>query len=148
VRPDSHDPQPRTEPASWTAGSEGAGDPLSTFVTRADGQVVVHLRGELDMATAPALATCLERLCAAHPDTVVVDASHLDFCDSSGLNVLIAYNRRAQQDGVHVLLRGPSDALRRLLEITHLEHLVEDMDTQPIDGNGERSIRQDATEHQ
>jgi anti-sigma B factor antagonist len=106
------------------------------FVTRTDGQVVLHLRGELDMATAPALATCLERLGRADADTVVVDVSHLDFCDSSGLDVLVTYDRDAQEEGARLVLRSPSDGVRRLLEITHLEHLVEDTDRQPSDGSG------------
>jgi anti-anti-sigma factor len=155
VPSDSDDPQARAEHAPWTAGSDGVADPLSMFVTRNDGQVVVHLRGELDMATAPALATCLERLGQADSDTVVVDASHLDFCDSSGLDVLVRYNRDAQQDGARLVLRSPSDGVRRLLEVTHLEHLVEDAQREPGDTGawarrraGRPRAGQDATEHQ
>lgn len=133
---DSDGPQRHTEHAPWTAGSDGVADPLSMFVTRTDDRVVLHLRGELDMATAPALARCLGRLGQADPDTVVVDVSHLDFCDSSGLDVLVAYNRDAQEHGARLVLRSPSDAVRRLLEITHLEHLVEDEDRRPSEGSG------------
>jgi anti-sigma B factor antagonist len=133
VLSDSDDSQARAEHAPCTAGSDGVADPLSMFVARTDGQVVVHLRGELDMATAPAFATCMERLGRPDSDTVVVDVSRLDFCDSSGLDVLVRYNRNAQQDGARLVVRSPSDGVRRLLEVTHLEHLVEDAPGEPGD---------------
>jgi anti-sigma B factor antagonist len=147
VRPDADFSKPRTEHASWTGGSDGLADPLSMLVSRTHGQIVVHLKGELDMATAPALAACLERLRPTRPDTVVVDVSRLDFCDSSGLNVLIRFNRRAQHEGVRLALRAPSGALRRLLQLTHLDDLVEAPDATTLRAVPPE-VDQDATEHQ
>ena len=52
--------------------------------------VVVTIRGEVDLATAPELESCLQRAFGAAPDGVVLDLEGLTFIDSSGLRVLVA----------------------------------------------------------
>ena len=52
--------------------------------------VVVTVRGEVDLATAPELESCLQRAFGAAPDGVVLDLEGLTFIDSSGLRVLVA----------------------------------------------------------
>jgi anti-sigma B factor antagonist len=108
---------------------------FSAVATHVDGRTVVELRGELDMATAPALAERLQQLTDGGAGPVTLDVSGLEFCDSSGLAVLVESHRRGRARGVTVALRSPSRALRRLLSVTHLEDLLEPDGTADLDGS-------------
>jgi anti-anti-sigma factor len=108
---------------------------FSAVAIHVDGRTVVELRGELDMATAPALAERLQRLTDGAAGPVTLDVSGLEFCDSSGLAVLVESHRRGRARGVTVALRSPSRALRRLLSVTHLEELLERDGTADRDGS-------------
>jgi anti-sigma B factor antagonist len=57
-----------------------------------DSQVVVELRGELDIADAASVATVLTGVVARQPK-VIVDLAGLEFIDSSGLAALVACQR-------------------------------------------------------
>ena len=50
---------------------------------------VLHVAGELDISTAPALCLRLESARRVANAQVLVDLSHLEFCDSTGLRALI-----------------------------------------------------------
>ncbi|MFE7516002.1 STAS domain-containing protein [Streptomyces sp. NPDC057540] len=49
---------------------------------------------------------------------LVVDLRNSSFCDSTGLNVLLAVRLRALHRGVHLVLAAPSHQMIRLLEFT------------------------------
>lgn len=81
--------------------------------------VVVTVSGELDMATTDGLARALAEAVttpgAAH---VLVDASAVTFCDSSGLNALIQGHRIAASRGISLRVVQPPHRLRMIMEIT------------------------------
>jgi anti-anti-sigma factor len=69
-----------------------------TQAMRADGSVVVRVRGELDLATSPALEAVLRALATdRHP--AVLDLSELRFIDSSGLRLLLLADADASREG-------------------------------------------------
>lgn len=81
--------------------------------------------GEIDLYTAPNLQT---RLTEAVRDTsphVVIDLSNVEFCDSTGMNVLLAALKRARERGGSLSLAGPQSPVRRILEITGLDTVFE-----------------------
>jgi anti-sigma B factor antagonist len=100
-------------------------DGFATVVTHVEGQVVVHVSGELDMATAPELSECLDRLAASSVPAVVVDLSRLTFCDSSGLGVLVTFAHRVEELGTRLVLRSPTPTVRRVFELTATDRLFE-----------------------
>jgi anti-sigma B factor antagonist len=110
-----------------TVGSPSTTDPhgLSCDIASADGETVVTVAGELDLATAPLLADIVDGLRDPGIDTVVLDVTDLEFCDSSGLSALVRSHRAAEEHGVRVVLRSPPPAVRSLLEITRLQYLIE-----------------------
>jgi anti-anti-sigma factor len=63
-----------------------------------DASVRVRVRGELDLATSPALGETLGRE-IADGKSVVVDLSGVTFIDSSGLNALIRALRLSEGNG-------------------------------------------------
>jgi anti-sigma B factor antagonist len=82
------------------------------------------LRGELDLASAPALAQELETLQLTDAPLIVLDVRGLEFIDSTGLRVILAANTRAQEGGHEFALTHVQPQLQRLLTITHVsEHL-------------------------
>jgi anti-sigma B factor antagonist len=81
------------------------------------------LSGELDAHTAPQLAERLAQLPPGDAD-VVLDIGRVEFMDSSGLRVVIDVHQRAADAGRRLVLRHPTSAVQRLLEISGLsDHL-------------------------
>ena len=80
----------------------------------------VRLEGELDVHTAPTLAEALEQASANGATTIVVDAAALRFCDSSGIQVLVAARERAVEAGGSLTIEGVQGALERVLTVTGL----------------------------
>lgn len=86
------------------------------------GEPLVRLAGELDAYTAPGLQDALE---AAPGGTLRVDMSGVGFIDSTGIRVIVGTDNRRKDDGQELVLVGPSDAVRRLLQLTSLDqHLT------------------------
>ncbi|WP_219471142.1 STAS domain-containing protein [Nonomuraea rhizosphaerae] len=94
---------------------------LSVEVERADGSATVRLAGDLDKLTAPHFKRVLSGLVAEGCVKIVVDTARLDFCDSSGLWVLVEHQRRAQEGGGWLRLTGVQGVLRRVLDVTGLK---------------------------
>jgi len=88
-------------------------------------QVVVALRGEVDMLTAPTFACVLDSLFDAGRRHVVVDAAEIDFMDASGLRVIGPISSRLHDSGGTLTIRSPSPMVRRILDITGLGDLIE-----------------------
>ncbi|MFE6912261.1 STAS domain-containing protein [Streptomyces erythrochromogenes] len=83
---------------------------------------VVRPVGEIDIDTAPslsrALAHALTYVAASRADRIVTDCSRVTFCDSSGLNALIAARLQAVEAGTTIRLANPAPQLQRLLQMT------------------------------
>jgi anti-sigma B factor antagonist len=76
----------------------------------------ITVRGEIDMETADRLAQALE----AVSGTAVVDLEAVTFLDSVGICCLLKVQRAARNRGDDVILRHPSLAVRRVLELANL----------------------------
>jgi anti-anti-sigma factor len=92
--------------ARFAVGSEAVAD-----------AVVLALSGDLDHDTADELGQALDSA-AARTGRILVDCAELEFCDSSGLNMLLRARRAAKESGSELALIGRPGALGRLLEIT------------------------------
>ena len=102
--------------------SETPQAPFGVEVTRGNGEIVMLVRGEIDVASAPAL---WEQLVAAIPDTkrLVLDLRETDFIDSTGLSVFVRALRRLRGDGGELILRSPRSGIRKILDITGLDQV-------------------------
>jgi anti-anti-sigma factor len=74
--------------------------------------------GELDHHTAELLSGPLTAALDAGTSRLVVDCGNLVFCDSTGLNVLLAARLRADQMGGGVHLAAMQPTVARVFEIT------------------------------
>ena len=79
------------------------------------------LSGEIDLYTAPRLQSELvAAMRSADSTQVVVDMSGVEFCDSTGMNVLLAAHRQACERGGDLALAAPRAPVRKILEVTGL----------------------------
>ena len=97
-----------------------------------DDHTFVTIGGEIDLYTAPRLHSELAGLLAeGMPARVVIDMSAVEFCDSTGMNVLLSCLRRARERGGDLEIAAPKPAVRKILQVTGLDSvftLVEDAD--------------------
>lgn len=82
---------------------------------------VVTPVGELDHHTADLLREPLESCLTAGFSRLVIDCSRLEFCDSTGLNVLLGARLKAEAAGGGVHLAGMLPVVARVFEITGAE---------------------------
>jgi anti-sigma B factor antagonist len=83
---------------------------------------IVIASGEIDLYTAPRLHAELAAVLAdGNPARVIVDMSGVEFCDSTGMNVLLSSLRRARERGGQLELAAPRPAVRKILQVTGLD---------------------------
>src|SRR5215210_1404704 len=69
------------------------------------GGIVLSLVGELDYATAARLSDTINDVVPAANGQVVLDLTHLSFCDSTGLSVFVGLHKRLAETGGHLAVR-------------------------------------------
>jgi len=83
---------------------------------------VVIVSGEIDLYTAPRLHSELAAVLSGdRPARVVVDMSGVEFCDSTGMNVLLSSLRQAREQGGQLEIAAPRAAVRKILDVTGLD---------------------------
>lgn len=103
-----------------TVGSANRGR-LHVETRTEGGSEIVTPVGELDHHTADLLREPLESAVEQGRARLVVDCSRLEFCDSTGLNVLLGARLKAEAAGGGVHLAGMSPVVARVFEITGAE---------------------------
>ncbi len=93
--------------------------PSGDFPVRAvGGFAVVTTPDEIDVANAALFRAALLTAADAGRPAIVVDMSATEFCDSTGLNVLVRALRQADQAGSEIRLVVRATALQRILTVT------------------------------
>jgi anti-sigma B factor antagonist len=87
--------------------------------TLSEGRAVVHVDGELDLATVPELEKLLADLDLG--ERLVIDLSPCTFLDSSAIRVLVTTIRDADERGGTVTLVAPDPGVARVLEIASVD---------------------------
>jgi anti-anti-sigma factor len=90
-----------------------------------DGKAIVYtLKGSLDFETAPSLRAALIEAADEGKHDIVVDLTHLEFLDSSGLGALIGAHKRALEHSGRVRLIISPGPIERLFTITGLMNVL------------------------
>ncbi|MFD9393123.1 STAS domain-containing protein [Streptomyces sp. NPDC060000] len=100
-----------------TVGSAQSGR-LLVEVRQEGSSAVVSPAGELDHHTAELLREPLDDCLSKGLSRLVVDCARLEFCDSTGLNVLLGARLKAEAAGGGVHLAGMLPVVARVFEIT------------------------------
>jgi anti-anti-sigma factor len=93
-------------------------------VESAPGATTIFVRGELDLVTMPFLAEQLTRLSRDKPGRLVFDLAGTGFMDCGSAR-LIAGGGKWLPEGRRPVIRRPSPAVRRLIELTGLDAYCE-----------------------
>ncbi|HMI70569.1 MAG TPA: STAS domain-containing protein [Solirubrobacteraceae bacterium] len=84
----------------------------------------VAVRGEVELATAPALTAALEEGIRRSSGAFVIDLVAVDFLDSSGVACLVRARALLGRDDRALALICPPGSVRRVLELTGIDELV------------------------
>jgi anti-anti-sigma factor len=99
-----------------SAAQDDAGLSLTSRADRG-GYVIAALRGDLGIASAPAVREQLLSLLRA-ASQLIIDLSAVEHADASGLAVLVGSGRRARLLGGSLRLAAPSPEVARVLSAT------------------------------
>jgi len=100
------------------------GEAVMTTRRRADGAIIVDVRGTLDAATVDALREALlSTLQRERPVSMIVDLTFVTFMDSMGIGTLVAGYNAAREAGAQFVLRNPSEFVHRQLRVTGLAEM-------------------------
>jgi len=104
--------------------------PDSKFpVTRSDGLAVVTTPDEIDINNAGLLGEALLAAAAAGQPVVIVDMTGTEFCDSTGLSVLVQALRQGEQADAQLTLVVRTLGLRRMLAVSGAGSLFQTYDS-------------------
>ncbi|MFV2173604.1 STAS domain-containing protein [Actinomadura sp. LOL_016] len=92
---------------------------------------VAALQGDLDLVTAPALRDGLLALLHPGQKLLVLDLSHLWFCDAAGISALVSAWHHALDLGVSMRLAAPRSHVARILDDTAPDHGLRTYETLP-----------------
>ena len=111
--------------ASFPAGSGGRVPAVELNVSsRSQGDhAIVIATGEIDLYTAPRLQSELAEVIAnaAPASRIVVDMSGVEFCDSTGMNILLSCLRQVRERSGELELAAPRPAVMKILQVTALD---------------------------
>ena len=93
---------------------------------RAGEHVVIGLAGELDQFVVPHVRPVLvDAVEENRPPQVIVDLREVEFCDSSGLGLLVGAYKRATAAGGSLVLAGAGPRVADVLSVTGLDRVLE-----------------------
>jgi len=97
---------------------------LSVSLTREGAETVLVLSGDLDLYTTAVFRERVLDLVYDNRLRLVVDMAGLEFVDSTGLGALVGQLNRVRQGGGDMVLRHPTEAVRRSIQIVGLDRAL------------------------
>lgn len=85
---------------------------------------VVEVAGDLDVYTAPRLREFITRRIEEGRHLLILDLSGVGFLDSTGLAVIVAGLKRAKESEGDLVIVGPNEQIRRILNVTDLAKIL------------------------
>ena len=77
----------------------------------------------MDLSTAPALRSRIERVVEGGSRRLVIDLADVSFMDSSGLSVLVSGFKGMREAGGHMSVVCPNVAIAKIFSITGLDRV-------------------------
>jgi anti-sigma B factor antagonist len=109
-----------------TPGKDTATDGLEITLQHDDRDVIVRLRGRLNIDSSPALRDRLLLLLRAQsPEPVIVDLTDVTYIDSSGIATLIEGLKSARMRQTTLCVQGLQGRLLHLFQVTGMSALFE-----------------------
>ncbi len=86
---------------------------------------MLHVCGEIDMASAPQLRQEVVGLVDRGEHDLVLDLTEVAFCDSTGIGVIVAAVKRARTSGGEVRVVCVNERLLEMFAITRLDRVFD-----------------------
>lgn len=102
---------------------------LSLTALPGQGCTVVEIAGVLDLGTLPELRTCLDQVMDEGASRIVLDLTGVRLVDSSALGALVSAAQQLRQRSGALCLAGAQPLVRRVLELTSVDRLIDVHDT-------------------
>jgi anti-sigma B factor antagonist len=93
-------------------------------VAQDEGATIVHVSGEIDLATSDAFADAVTQVLAGSSALVVVDLREVTFMGSIGLSVLLKADENARRARRGLRIAGGGAAAHRAIEIYGLDQVL------------------------
>lgn len=119
---------PAMRPGSVTCYLGRASDFGITVVRGRPGTITLQLRGELDLWGSQLFLGVVDNGMPNCPEVVRLDLSALTFCDSSGLDAILAARRCIWFSGSQAEILGTPRCVARLLILLHIDLSVKSID--------------------
>jgi anti-sigma B factor antagonist len=103
--------------------------------------VTVEVSGEIDIASAPALSSCLNDCLSEGCIEMTLDMTQLTFIDSNGLEVLVRIIKQLRADGGRLIICNPPPIAQEVLGITGLTPYLEVVTTDQTGGSDDSAWR-------
>ncbi|HEY2576153.1 MAG TPA: STAS domain-containing protein [Streptosporangiaceae bacterium] len=88
-------------------------------------QATVTLPAEIDILNGQLVRETLEQVLASEAAVVVADMTATTFCASEGLHILIRTHLQAAAGGVALRLAAPGPVVRRVMELTAADQVLD-----------------------
>ncbi|MFS2293694.1 MAG: STAS domain-containing protein [Actinomadura sp.] len=95
---------------------------------RDDRCTLVRVKGDIDVVSRTRFEETLLEVVESG-DPVVIDMREVTFCDSTGLNAIVAANRRADERGIPLCLVALPPRVQRVFRITGIDKFIPIHDT-------------------
>lgn len=98
-------------------------DPITASIHDRDGAAVLKIRGEIDVASAPAFKSAISEALALRPQMLVIDLTDVDFFGSVGVSILLEAQDKVAEHGLFgVVARGPFTG--RVIQLVGLQDVL------------------------
>jgi anti-sigma B factor antagonist len=103
----------------------GGGSRFAVSTDQVGGAIVVFVRGEVDLGTAPDFEDELTRAVGENLGAgLVIDLTEMTFIDSTGLNALVHAFERQRLAGSMLALVSDDSRVSMMLEVTRLDRVL------------------------
>nr|QEO73919.1 hypothetical protein [uncultured bacterium] len=110
-----------TEPPDSASGGR---TPLTWRVEQNAAATIVHIEGEIDIASEPAFVEAVERGLDTSTELVVVNLTDVAFMGSSGLRTLLQARLQAVDRGRILRIAAGNADIQRVLDISGLNNVL------------------------
>jgi anti-anti-sigma factor len=99
-------------------------DAIATAIAYQHGIAVLKVRGDIDLATVPALEAAIDEALIPKPIGLVIDLSEVGFLASAGLQALVATHNNVSPSAQFAVVAN-SASTSRPIELTGLDQIFE-----------------------
>jgi anti-anti-sigma factor len=97
---------------------------LETQVHRQADVAVIDLEGEINSFAEDALDAAYAQACSDHPGTILLDFTHVDYINSTGIALIVSLMAKAHSAGCRLVASGLNEHYREIFQITRLSDFM------------------------